>query len=67
MIANIIDRAFGRVSLRGVARVRHAALTTATGSKQYTAGHSTSRCMRGAENAWDSTGNRAQGGFTSPA
>jgi len=33
MIANFIDRAFGRVSLRGVARVRNAALTAATGSK----------------------------------
>ena len=29
MIANSINRAFGRVSLRGVARVRHAALTAA--------------------------------------
>ena len=41
MIASFISRAFGRVSLRGVARVRHAAFTAATGSKQYAAGHST--------------------------
>ena len=46
MIANFINRAFGRVSLRGVARVRHAALTVVTGLKQYTAGHSTSKGMR---------------------
>ena len=47
MIANFINRAFGRVSLRGVARVRHAALTAATGSKQYAAGHSSSAVVRG--------------------
>jgi len=35
----------------------HAALTAATGSKQYAAGYS-SQSMRGAENAWDSTGDR---------
>ena len=57
MIANFINLAFGQVSLRGVARVRHAALVAHTGSKHYA----------GSENAWDSTGNRAQGGFTSPA
>ena len=67
MISNFINLAFGQVSLRGVARVRHAALTAATGSKKYTACHSTSTDMRRAENAWDSTRNRAQGGFTSPA
>jgi len=33
LIANFINRAFGGVSLRGAARVRHAALTAATGSK----------------------------------
>jgi len=47
MITNFINRASGRVSLRGVARVRHAAFTASTGSKQYTAGHSTSTGMRG--------------------
>jgi len=68
MTANFINCAFGRVSLRGVARVRHrhAAFTAATGSKQHAAGHSTSTGMQGAENARDSTGDRAQGGFTSP-
>ena len=70
MIADFINRAFCRVSLRGAAQVRHAALTVTTGSVQYTAGHSTSTGMRGAKtsgHAWDSTGERAQGGFTSPA
>jgi len=38
MTANFINRAFGRASLRGVDRVRHAALAAATGSKQYAAG-----------------------------
>ena len=38
-----------------------------TGSKQYPDSHSTSTGNRGAENAWDSTGDWAQGGFTSPA
>ena len=57
MIANFIKRAFGRVSLRGVARVQHASLTAARGSEQYTAGHY----------AWDSTGDRVQGGFIFPA
>ena len=55
MIANFINRAFGRVSLRGVARVRHEALTAATGSKQYAAGHSTSTGIREGENAWVTT------------
>ena len=66
MIANFVNRAFGRVSLRGMARVRHAALTAATGSKQYAAGHLSSSGVW-AENAWDSTGDRAQGVFTSTA
>jgi len=67
MIANFINRTFGRDSLRGVARVRHVALTADTGSKQYAAGHSSSTGMRAVKNAWDSTSDRAQGGFTSPA
>jgi len=67
MIADFISSAFGRVSLRGVARVRHAALTAAMGSRQYNTDYSTSRGMRGSENAWGATGYRAQGGFTSPA
>jgi len=64
MIANFNSRVFGRVSLRGVARVRHAALTAAMGSKQYATGHSTSTSMptRGVENAWESTGDRAPQG-----
>ena len=67
MIANFINinRAFGSVSLRGVARVRQAALAAATGSKKNAAGHSSSAGMRGGENAWGSTGDRAQGGFAS--
>ena len=68
MTANFMNRAFGWVCLRGVDRVRHAALTSATGSKQHAAGHSSSSStgVREAENARDSTGGRAQGGFTSP-
>ena len=64
MIADFISSAFGRVSLRGVGRVRHAALTAAMGSKQYATGHSTSTSMptRGVENAWESTGDRAPQG-----
>ena len=50
--------------MRGVAQVRHAALTAATGSMQHTYGHSSSTGV-GAEGAWDSTGDRAQGGFAS--
>ena len=42
MIVSFINRAFGRVSLRGVAWVRHVALSAATGLKQYAAGHSSS-------------------------
>jgi len=56
MIANFISRAFGRVSLRGVARVRHSALIDTTGSKQYAAGHSSSAGKRGGENAWRDVG-----------
>jgi len=66
MIANFINRAFGRVSLRCVARVRHAALTAATGLKQYAAGHSSSTGARGGKDAWDLTGDWAQGGFIPP-
>ena len=47
MIPNFINRTFGRVSLRGVTRVRHEALKAATGSKQYAAGHSASMGIRG--------------------
>jgi len=67
MVASFINRAFGGFSLRGAARVRYAALAATAGSKQYTTGHSALADMRGGENAWDSTGDRAQGGFTSPA
>ena len=56
----------GRVSLRGVVRVRHVALTATTVPKQYSAGHSTSTGVRGGENAWDSTGDWNQGEFTFP-
>jgi len=53
---------------RSVARVRHAVLTAATGSKQCAAGHSTStRVSGGGESAWESTDDRPWGGFTSRA
>jgi len=42
MIANLINRACGRVSLRGMAWARHATFTAATGPKQYAADHSSS-------------------------
>ena len=50
MIASFINRAFGRISLHGVAQVRHAALTltAAACSKRHSAGHSSSMGMRGA-------------------
>ena len=47
MAVNSINRAFGGVFLSGAARARHAARTAVTGSKQYTAGYSTSTGMRG--------------------
>ena len=51
MIANSINSAFGRISLRGVARVRHSARTATTGSKQCAIGHSSSTCgQRGSKN-----------------
>ena len=62
MTASFINRAFGRFSLHGVARVRHASLTAAKGYKQHAADQSSSTGMRGGENAWDSIGDRAQGG-----
>ena len=60
MVTNFINRAFGRVSLRGSCSCR---------------GLEAARCwpldldryVGGRERAWDSTGDRAQGGFTSPA
>ena len=62
IIANFINRAFCWVSLRGVARVWHAALTASTVSKQHAG-------MRGGERAgldWQlATGDRAQSGLTS--
>ena len=61
MITNFINRAFGRVSLRG--------FHSCPGLE---AAHSWPLDLdgyAGVENAWDSTGDRAQaqGGFTSPA
>jgi hypothetical protein len=66
MIVSFINRAFGRVSLRGVAWVRHVALSAATGLKQYAAGHSSSTGVRGGKDAWDLTGDWAQGEFIPP-
>jgi len=70
-IASFINRAFGRVSLRGLARAQHAALTAATGSKQHAAGRLTSVGTRGGAGTCGTRlliGLRAaQCGFTSPA
>ena len=63
LIASFINRAFGRVSLRGLARAQHAALTAATGSKQHAAGRLTSVGTRGGGgDVRNSAADRAQGG-----
>jgi hypothetical protein len=62
VVAGFMNRAFGRASLRGVARVRHAALAAATGSAQYS-GRFSAADVHGAENAWDNSGDRACGSF----
>ena len=67
VIINFINRTFGWISLRGMAWVRHTALTAAVSSEQYAAGRSSSTGVRGAEDEKDSICDRAQGGFTSPA
>ena len=61
MIASFVRRAFGRTSLRGVARIRQAALAAilggATRADSFADGG-----MAGAENAWDASGGHVHGG-----
>jgi hypothetical protein len=62
VVAGFVNRAFGRASLRGVARARHAALAAVTGSGRFAHGPGRADVL-GAENAWDTSGDRACGGF----
>ena len=61
VIASFVRRAFGRTSLRGVARTRQAALAAilggATRADSFADGG-----MAGAENAWDASGGHVHGG-----
>ena len=61
VIASFVRRAFGRISLRGVARIRQAALAAilceATRADSFADGD-----MVGAENAWDAPGGHVHGG-----
>jgi len=61
VIASFVRRAFGRTSLRGVARIRQAALTAilcgATRADSFAHGD-----MAGAENAWGASGGHVHGG-----
>ena len=61
VIASFVRRAFGRTSLRGVARTRQAALTAilggATRSDSFADGD-----MAGAKDAWDTSGGHVHGG-----
>ena len=61
VIANFVRRAFGRTSLRGVARIRQAALAAiidgATRADSFADGG-----MAGAENTWDASGGHVHGG-----
>ena len=62
VVAGFINLAFGRASLRGVARARHAALAAVTGSGRFAHGPWMAD-VHGAENAWGTSGGRAYGGF----
>ena len=61
VIASFVRRALGRTSLRGVARIRQAALTAilggATRADSFADGD-----MAGAENAWGASGGHVHGG-----
>ena len=61
VIASFVRRAFGRTSLRGVARIRQAALAAilggATRADSFADGD-----MADAENAWDAYGGHVHGG-----
>ena len=61
VIASFVRRAFGRTSLRGVARIRQAALTAILGGATR-AGSFADGDMAGAENAWDASGGHVHSG-----
>jgi len=61
VIANFVRRAFCRTSLRGVARIRQAALAAILGGATR-AGSFADGDMAGAENAWDAPGGHVHGG-----
>ena len=61
VIAGFVRRAFGRASLRGVARIRKAALAAILGGATR-AGSFADGDMAGAENAWGASGGHVHGG-----
>jgi len=61
VIASFVRRAFGRTSLRGVARIRQAALAAILGGATYADSFADGE-MAGAENAWDAPGGHVHGG-----
>ena len=61
VIASFVRRAFGRTSLRGVARIWQAALTAILG-RATRADSIADGDMAGAENAWDAPGGHVHGG-----
>jgi len=61
VIASFVRRAFGRTSLRGVARIRKASLAAILGGATH-AGSFADGDMAGAENAWDAPGGHVHGG-----
>ena len=61
VIAGFVRRAFGRTSLRGVARIRQAALAAVLGGATR-AGSFANGDLAGAKNAWDALGGHVHGG-----
>ena len=61
VIASFVRRAFGRTSLRGVARIRRATLAAILGGATR-AGSFADGDMAGAENAWGASGGHVHGG-----
>ena len=61
VIASFVRRAFGRTSLRGVVRIRQAALTAILGGATR-AGSFADGVMASAENAWGASGGQVHGG-----
>ena len=61
VIASFVRRAYGRTSLRGVARTQQAALTAINGGATRAESFADDG-MVGAENAWDASGGHVHGG-----